>query len=438
MFHNRLLFFIFLALTFNIQPVFAANEDTHLISLTVSCGKPRSAEGNAWRSTLYGVATPYTFQASRYWNSTNYNQVGQHLFEGYWTENKLVIVGKGKWEKRSNIWRFSFTSKGEMPILEHLKNGVSGVEGEGKWQRKCEMKLIQAELASKGISSGFKEKAISRLPKERNALKKNLDENDKEFQQRLTSSQLKIEQLQAELVKLSQQNTSLIEVKNELTQSLEDLSAQRKNFAQGQMKTLEKEVKDKTESVSLLNSQLKNLSESKKELELKAASYEVSLDKITKELNTKSQELEEIQTKLKNALTSVTELRSKEKSLTLKLEKAELEVAKVSIPESEKLKEARENIFTLTSQLTSLQKTADEEANNLRSINSSLKVEVDEIGKNLGACEIEVNEQKQVLDGLTKEYENAVSTLETTNDELVEIKSKLPKSQGGTALCIEW
>lgn len=421
-----------------------SKEDTHLLELKLSCGKPKSAQGNAWSSTLYGISTPYTFQASRYWNDRKYNQVGQHILEGYWTDKQFFVKGKGKWQKRTNTWSMQFKSKGKTSILEHLKQGIKGFEGEGKWRRECELKMTQSETAGRGLSVGFKEKAIARMVKERKNLQKAWEIEERDLQKRLTIGESKISALNEEISTLTDQNinfkakeTSLNEQVAELSTSLQEArkSAEKTelsaSFSNDKLNEMQAKIATREAEIRLLQDEQQNLLAN-------AKADKTEFDSQQKVLKKYQNDIQNLRDKLVDASSQISAHQEAENELKFKLKQLEIQYSETQTPESDKLKKAKENILTLTGQLTEVQRRNQLETDRLKSEKSDLENNIEKAVSSLDRCNLDLQEKSKSLATLEESHMDISKRFDVANGELIELKSKLPKSQGGTALCIEW
>lgn len=421
-----------------------SKEDTYLLELKLSCGKPKSAQGNAWTSTLYGISTPYTFQASRYWNSRKYKQVGQHVLEGYWTEKLFFVKGKGKWQKRTNTWSMQFKSKGNMSIIEHLKEGIKGFEGEGKWRRECELKMTQSETAGRGLSVGYKEKSISRLVKERKNLQKAWEMEEKDLQKRLTIGESKISALNEEISTLTNQNINFKAKEKSLNEQVAELSTSLQEARKSAEKTelsaslSDDKLKEMQAKIATRDAEIRLLKDEQQNLLANAKADKAEFDSQQKNLKKYQINIQNLREKLADARSQISAHQDAENELKFKLEQLEIKYSETQIPESEKLKKAEENILTLTGQLTDVQRRNQLEYDRLKSENSVLENKIEKAVSSLDKCNLDLQQKSKSLATLEGSHMDISKRFDEANSELIKLKSKLPKSQGGTAICIEW
>ena len=112
-----------------------------LIQLNLVCGKSSNGD-NGYTEDLWFIANDYNLLGSSFWTSSDKKRgIGKKVFTGTWSKNGLIIHGKGSFTKDKSSWKFYFNSKGNIPLIEHLKKGVEGSEGEKGWRKKCTFKL---------------------------------------------------------------------------------------------------------------------------------------------------------------------------------------------------------------------------------------------------------------------------------------------------------
>ena len=155
-----------------------------LIQLNLVCGKSSNGD-NGYTEDLWFIATDYNLLGSSFWTSSDKKRgIGKKVFTGTWSKNGLIIHGKGSYTEHKNTWKFYFNSKGNIPLIEHLKKGVEGSEGEKGWRKKCTFKLNKKIDLNIAVNVGdyiYKLKTMTKNFNNTKKQKSNLETENKEL-----------------------------------------------------------------------------------------------------------------------------------------------------------------------------------------------------------------------------------------------------------------
>ncbi len=112
---------------------------------------------------LYAIATPYSIQASSFWRNQSKNYVGERILQGRLTETELLITGKGFKSNKAKGWPIELSSSGNKSVIEHLKSGLVGTEGEREYAHKCSLKLARSESVHSALNKSSDKERLASL-----------------------------------------------------------------------------------------------------------------------------------------------------------------------------------------------------------------------------------------------------------------------------------
>ncbi len=140
------------------------------VSLELACSENKKGD-KPYRDKIFGVISPYSFQGNSFWINRSKDYVGQKIYTGILTDTKLVLNAKGRRSDRpTKPWKFKLTSKGNLTIEQHLKNGLTGFEGKDQWKRDCKMTLLKMESVSDALNTKLFRQRIGSLEAEKSDL----------------------------------------------------------------------------------------------------------------------------------------------------------------------------------------------------------------------------------------------------------------------------
>ena len=124
----------------------------------------RNAKGSpSFGDDLYAIATPYSIQASSFWRNQSKNYVGERILQGRLTETELLIIGKGFKSNKAKGWPIELSSSGNKSVIEHLKSGLVGTEGEREYAHKCSLKLARSESVYLALNKSSDKERLASL-----------------------------------------------------------------------------------------------------------------------------------------------------------------------------------------------------------------------------------------------------------------------------------
>lgn len=282
------------------------------------------------------------------------------------------------------------------------------------------------------------------MVKERKNLQKAWEIEERDLQKRLTIGESKISALNEEISTLTDQNinfkakeTSLNEQVAELSTSLQEArkSAEKTelsaSFSNDKLNEMQAKIATREAEIRLLQDEQQNLLAN-------AKADKTEFDSQQKVLKKYQNDIQNLRDKLADASSQISAHQEAENELKFKLKQLEIQYSETQTPESDKLKKAKENILTLTGQLTEVQRRNQLETDRLKSEKSDLENNIEKAVSSLDRCNLDLQEKSKSLATLEESHMDISKRFDVANGELIELKSKLPKSQGGTALCIEW
>jgi hypothetical protein len=271
-------------LIFCTQNVFAStwgSGDVNLLKLSIKCSSNVNGD-KPWNSSITAVATEFTIQGNRFWSGSGKHagDTGQHIFTGHKTDESLTITAIGKWLLKSNTWDLYFVSRGNKTMHQHLKDGVPGYEGRGKYRRDCEIKLLNSIPVSSALNVEFKNKQISNLKNQVSKLQ-NVELNiqaetmklSRQYDRKIANLKKEISDSKNNLEfekKFNEINKEYEDIKNELTKVQQEKSSfESKNLAINEvLKKLETDYQDLESKNKDLNQEL-NIFKKKEAIEIK-------------------------------------------------------------------------------------------------------------------------------------------------------------------------
>ena len=281
-----------------------------LLKLKLECTKNNQGS-SGYTSRMWFIANDYNLLGSDYWTSSDKKRgVGKKVFTGTWSKNGLIIHGKGSWTKDKNSWKFYFNSKGNIPLIEHLKKGVQGYEGEGSWRKKCSFTLMDELDLSTALQVDnyiFKLKTITNNYNASKKQKIKLETDNKKLE-----SQISVLMKQNEQVSIAN-NSNL----NTIKDLMEDLNRSRSSLTEETNKIveLEKLIENQKQIEETLDTKLSdNLA--------KQAKFIEDQKKDQKSLDSKVKENVALQTKINELKQIIQNQNQNQKSLDAKIDES--------------------------------------------------------------------------------------------------------------------
>ena len=113
-----------------------------LIKAEMKCGKAKNGDGG-YRDTYEGVVSKRSVVLNFEFHRRDGTTGVKNLY-GFIGQDKLVIKGEGATLQNNDRWKLYFSKNGANNMIDELKVGISGKESPGskKWERKCDLKLI--------------------------------------------------------------------------------------------------------------------------------------------------------------------------------------------------------------------------------------------------------------------------------------------------------
>ena len=257
-----------------------------LMRMTIECSK--STKRGPFAASFFAVVTENTFQGSRHWEEKVNGKAdkGYEIFSGWKSKNNLTISVKGRFVKNSsNKWSYKLKSDGNLPMLEHIKKGLTGIRGKNDWRRTCDLKYVYKAKASDAAAVQNIKKNFSRVVKQRDSIGRLLEKETifsekevKELKNKISEFEKKIASLNSEIKKEKRNSLGLTEkidsTKNENEQLESKLVSIEEKLKLGEKKSqklqTEKQIL-KQEIQSLIKENLKleqaNIDAQKKEKE---------------------------------------------------------------------------------------------------------------------------------------------------------------------------
>ena len=191
-----------------------------LMRMTIACSK--SPKGRLpFGASFYAVVTENTFQGSRHWKEQVNGKLdkGYEIFTGWKSKNNLTISVKGRYVKNSsNKWSYKLKSDGNLPMLEHIKKGLTGIRGKKDWRRTCDLKYVYKAKASDAAAVQNIKKNFSRVVKQRDSIGRLLEKETifsekevKELKNKISEFEKKIASLNSEIKKEKRNSLGLTE-----------------------------------------------------------------------------------------------------------------------------------------------------------------------------------------------------------------------------------
>ena len=299
----RLFFIIFLIIS-SFFSQFTYSKDANyydLIKLKLECSKDNKGK-SGYSNHIWFIANDYNLLGSTFWTHSDKKRgIGKKVFTGTWSKNGLIIHGKGSYTDHKSNWKFYFNSKGNIPLIEHLKKGVEGSEGEGSGRRKCSFMMLDKLDLSKAIQVDnyiFRLKTVTNnynLSKKQK-LQLETDNNELETKNKDLESQISVLIKQNEQVSIA--NTSNANTIKDLMEDLNNTKSSLKstksslNKESDKIKELEnlieKENQEKTDLGKKLNTSL-----------AKQAQFVEDQKQSQQSLDAKTNEITDLQNKIK-------------------------------------------------------------------------------------------------------------------------------------------
>ena len=180
-----------------------------LMRMTIECSK--STKRGPFAASFFAVVTENTFQGSRNWEEKVNGKAdkGYEIFSGWKSKNNLTISVKGRYVKNSsNKWSYKLKSDGNLPMLEHIKKGLTGIRGKKDWRRTCDLKYVYKAKASDAAAVQNIKKNFSRVVKQRDSIGRLLEKETifsekevKELKNKISEFEKKIASLNSEIKK---------------------------------------------------------------------------------------------------------------------------------------------------------------------------------------------------------------------------------------------
>ena len=371
-----------------------------LIKLKIECRKSSNGD-NGYSERIWFIATDYNLLGSSFWTSSDKKRgIGKKVFTGTWSKNGLIIHGKGSYTKHKSSWKFYFNSKGNITLIEHLKKGIEGYEGEGSWRKKCSFTLMDKLDLSTALQVDnyiFKLKTITNNFNATKKQKIKLETDNKKLE-----SQISVLMKQNEQVSIAN-NSNL----NTIKDLMEDLNRSRSSLTEETNKIveLEKLIENQKQIEETLDTKLSdNLA--------KQAKFIEDQKKDQKSLDSKVKENDALQTKIKELKQIIQNQNQNQKSLDAKID--ESDSLQDKIIELENFIENQKN-FIENQQQT--QETMNLALNDLKSANGDLL-------KSLSEKEKSLSEKEQIIENQEKRINSLNTTAKKLADEEADLKKK--------------
>ena len=321
-----------------------------LMRITIACSK--SPKGRAFAAAFFAVVTENTFQGSRNWEEkVNGNaDKGYEIFTGWKSKNNLIISVKGRFVKNSSDrWSYKLKSDGKLPMLEHLKKGLTGIRGKKDWRRTCDLKYVYSAKAVDAAAVKNIKKDFSRVVKQRNSLEKEANKLRRKisnFNIQIVSLNSEVKKEQDKYLKLEKSIKEIDKEKKLIKQKIKDLdkekkliekklslSEEKRKSGEAKLIMIQKKLKKYEENQSKLEEQSENQKKSKKIVEENLKDQEMKLEEQTE----KKKIIEEkIKLQKKQQKEADEKIKKKEKELKLSEEQRKLEELRKKIEEEKK------------------------------------------------------------------------------------------------------
>ena len=178
-----------------------------LMKMTIECSK--SKKSSSFAASFFAVVTENTFQGSRHWKEQVNGKAdkGYEIFSGWKNKNNLTISVKGRYVNSSDRWSYKLKSDGNLPMLEHIKKGLTGIRGNKDSRRTCDLKYVYKAKASDAAATKTITKNWYRVVKQRDSL----DKEVKELKNKILEFDKKIASINSEIKKEKKNSLGLTE-----------------------------------------------------------------------------------------------------------------------------------------------------------------------------------------------------------------------------------
>lgn len=246
-----------------------------LIEVTAEC-EPDKKGNRRYSSKAWGLVheTGVTFIRTQY--SRKFNQQMMSSSSGMINgKKKLIIKGKGQWEKRTSKVDYFFSVDSSGDIIKDLEKGVPGKVGSGDHKRECTLRLLrhaEADLAfnADGLENGIRilkeensdiSSLNAHLKNEVDRLKYMLDKSDAETTSSVPDNAV---QLKTQIDALEDENAKLKAELNVIVQAKAE--TQPPSIDSGKIVALESQITSLEAKLAKANVDLKSARQPSSEL----------------------------------------------------------------------------------------------------------------------------------------------------------------------------
>ena len=343
-------------------------------------------------------------------------------------------------------------------------NKANNGKTEFQLRKVYDTKNLEAEIESVLVNLKAEQNKNNELSKELENKANQLDMNSDKLNialQSLTEREIEVKKEKEKSSVLSSEvlsnQSEIVTLKNMILELEEKASSEKKNLSDRSQ-----EIKNLKSQLSILNLKTEDqeglIEQYKGKLEdAETALNEIQEKNLSAKLELANQEINFLKEKLKDQKKSLKSLEVLQENnrtieLTEKLSGLQLELQKYKslaeisdLSENDKIQILRKKIEVLETANIDLNNKIETFEKQEVIANEEIKRELEDyknnnktLTKKINTCETNQEMNLTKLEDLKKEFQATTEELELLRETHADLKSKMPKSKGGTALCLEW